>query len=197
MAHLCFAVLYPISFGFSHILHPPPPSLANAAETRFVYLDLGVVSKSAAGQPRVLNQLLSTFSSIHQFLPPQHTHPISYFQHCALSSISERTIPRWHHTMHRLYFPYFAEWENPFYESTCFCTHAKSNCALRIQTICNVKKFSGLNFQKLSVSELIFDAGCNSLLSYFGSSTLYTVKSLAGSLNRTSVASRLESPSKP
>ena len=52
MGQLCFALLYPISVSLIFYI-PLPPSLRNAAKTRFVYLDLGVVSKSAAaGEPR-------------------------------------------------------------------------------------------------------------------------------------------------
>ena len=50
--------LYPITVSLIFYI-PPPPPLSNAAKTRFVYLDLGVVSTSVQ-TARVLNQLLCT-----------------------------------------------------------------------------------------------------------------------------------------
>ena len=65
MDQLCSAVSH---YGFSHILHPSlPPS-----ETRFVYLDLGVVSKSAAAGARAQPALMHLLFHTHQ---SQHTHP--------------------------------------------------------------------------------------------------------------------------
>ena len=64
-SQLCSGVSH---YGFSHILHPSPPP--NVGKTRFVYLDLGVVSKSAAA---------GRACSTNSYAPFFHT-PVTPFQ---------------------------------------------------------------------------------------------------------------------